>query len=164
MSFIWHLEDVNQKHLKSGLKLRLSDIDKQEWLANVHGNILCLNYRIFKEEFGREQYLTLLEPNLRRTLTKFRSGFHNLPITNRRYDEIDDRNVCPLCQSDVGDEFHYLLVCPSFEYHRNSFLPPYYNRHPNVLKFKELLTSNNKRILIKVTKLVRIIMYVFRAD
>ena len=35
LSFIWRLEDVNQKHLKSGLKLRLSDIDKQEWLANV---------------------------------------------------------------------------------------------------------------------------------
>ena len=37
---------------------------------------------------------------------------------------LSQRADCTLClSSDIGDEFHYLFVCPYFHRERNLFLP-----------------------------------------
>ena len=39
LPFIWNLDEVNPLHLKRGLKLRLSDIEMQEWATKVNENV-----------------------------------------------------------------------------------------------------------------------------
>ena len=63
--------------------------------------------------------------------------------------------------NDIGDEFHYLLVCPLFQEDRCNLLKPFYYQRPNILKFKSLMTSTNKKVLSNLAKFVNIIMNKF---
>ena len=77
----------------------------------------------------------------------------NVPIHERK---------CNLCvKNDLGDEFHYLLTCPFFKNDRKELLKPYYFTRPNIIKYKELLTSRNKMVLIKLSKFMNIIISQF---
>ena len=135
----------------------------QDWLANINENSLCINYKLFKTKFEFEEYL-LLEDQFRIPLSKFRCGSHHLPISNRRYDPIDERNLCPLCHLDTGDEYHYLLVCPGFEAQRKEFIPSYFYIRPNVVKFGKLFSLTSKIKLRKLSKFIKFILYIFRPD
>ena len=73
-----------------------------------------------------ENYLQTLHQKDAITLCKFRCRSHALPVTKGRF----DANMpyiemqCTLClSSDIGDEFHFLFVCPYFHRERNLFLP-----------------------------------------
>ena len=107
-----------QSTIKSVVKLQLSDSFKQNWNTEVQSNTLCLNYRIFKDDFKFEEYFYIMDPRNRTIFTKFRCGSHNLPIRYNRFHGTDERNYRPLCQNDIGDEYHYLLVCPAFDHIR----------------------------------------------
>ena len=97
-------------------------------------------------------------------MTKFRTGSHHLPISNQRYNAIDERNLCPLCALDTGDDFHYILICPSLETQRKIYIPSYYYNQPNISKFKSLFSKVNKSQLIKLAKFIKLILYIFRPD
>ena len=111
--------------MKSGVCMRFSDGNLQNWSAKVESSPLCINYKVFKSQIGFEHYLTALPKDLRVPFSKFRCGSHNLPISNARYLEIDERNNCNLCSEDIGDEYHYLLKCPAFSHLRSKFLTLY---------------------------------------
>ena len=117
---------------------------------------------MFKTCFGFESYLKILPDDLRISLTRFRSGSHHLPISNARYNQIDDRNTCTLCSLDIGDEFHYLFVCPGLSTQRSKYLRPFYYTNPNACKFKHLMECTDRETLIKLSKFVKNIMYIFR--
>jgi hypothetical protein len=54
--------------------------------------------------------------------------WRNIPIANRLYSK---------CTTGmIGDEFHYLFICPCKEVVeiRNKFIPNYYTNNPNVNK------------------------------
>ena len=73
-----------------------------------------------------------------------------------------DRRLCTLCISDVGDEFHYILNCKYFRSLRKLYIKPYYHKHPNTLKFSQLMNSNNKvELKKKLTKFIKIITQMF---
>ena len=77
----------------------------------------------------------------------------NIPLEERK---------CNLCEkNDIGDEFHYLFVCSHFNSDRKQFLKPYFYKRPNMIKFKELLTTKNVKLLIKLSDFVKIIMKKF---
>ena len=61
-------------------------------------------------------------------------------------------------KSDIGDEFHHLLVCNRFKLERKHFLRPYFYKSPNIIKFKELSSTENINLLIKLSSFVEIIM------
>ena len=49
---------------------------------------------------------------------------------------------CLLCnQEEIGDEYHYLFVCPHFNNKRKTYLKRYFYTHPNTVKMYELFTS-----------------------
>ena len=52
-----------------------------------------------------------------------------------------------MCNSDIGDEFHYILQCQYFKPSRKLLLWP--------------MTSKNKTVLTKLCKLIKIIEKVF---
>ena len=113
LSNVWHFPNaVNHKWLNNCLKIRLHDEYSQTWSANVFHDDKCITYRIFKEVFEFESYLTLLPERLRILFTQFRLGNTKLPIETGRWFNIDrNERYCTLCNiNDIGDEFHLLFV------------------------------------------------------
>ena len=51
---------------------------------------------------------------------------------------------CTLCSlKEIGNLYHYLLVCPEFNFARMEHINKYYYKQPNKNKFTELLNVNN---------------------
>ena len=158
---------VNQSNLmlssysfKKLITRRLCDQFVQKWYAELHSNALFFNYRIFKERFEYERYLLSLPECQAKQILKFRTLNHRLPIQKGRTQNIarEDR-VCTKCDSNsLGDEFHFIFVCPFFNNYRKDFIKPYFYRRPNTIKFKDLFTSKKKKIQQNLSKFVRIIM------
>ena len=116
MSFLWNgYEECNPTWIKLSVENRLRDIDQQNWQSEVQTNRLCLNYRILKNKTSLEDYLMLLSIEEGIQLTKFRCGNHRLPVFDNRFSDEPVPKTCTLCATgDIGDEFHYVLLCPSF--------------------------------------------------
>ena len=54
--------------------------------------------------------------------------------------------LCTLCDLNVnGDEYHYIMICPYFRQSRELYLKHYFYTRPNMLKFSQLSSSENKR-------------------
>ena len=70
-------------------------------------------------------YLQILCQNEAITLSKFICRTHRLPVNKRRFDAnvvVHDLQ-CPLYTStDIGDEFHYICLCPFFQNERNMYI------------------------------------------
>ena len=149
--------------LNKAFKLRLSDIFKQNWHTMVNDKSSCLNYRLFKQEHIFEKYLEILDPINRISFIRFRCGNSKIPIVLGRYNNRPiEESVCNLCNSgDVGDEFHYIMKCKFFETDRKNLIPQYFWRSPNVITFELLFSSHNKKLLIKLSKFIYIIVTKF---
>lgn len=118
---------------------------------------------MIKDDVSLELYLKLLPRNLWISMFKFRTDNHKFPVETGRWNDIEYRErKCTLCDSgDVGDNFHYLLICSYFKSQRNLYVDKKYFRRPNILKYKELLSSSDKITLEKLSKFVKILMNKF---
>ena len=125
--------------------------------------ILCLNYRIFKQDLYFEKYLIKLPFRYRMNLCKFRCGNHRLPVVTGRYYNIDRKSrVCTLCKSNfLGDEFHYIFECSAFNELRIKYVKRYFRIRPNTLKMNQLFTSTKLPTLINLAKFCKEIMLHF---
>ena len=134
----------------------------QEWHSSVENSSKCTNYRIFKTAFGFEDYLTKLPKDLRNAFVKFRTTNHRLPIETGRWRNIDrSLRFCTLCNKNcIGDEFHYLLECTYFDKLRKLYLHRKYFVTPNIIKFKDLLTSTSFETLNMLTIFIKKILNV----
>ena len=55
--------------------------------------------------------------------------------------ERDDR-ICHLsCNSDVGDEFHYIFNCTSLSAERIEYIPSYYTNRASAFSFFHLFST-----------------------
>ena len=61
-----------------------------------------------------------------------------------------NERICHFCNSDLGDEYHYLLACSKFNRERKQYLKPYYYKRPNVLKYHEIINSYITQLLVFV--------------
>jgi len=118
LSNIWTDQgcDFKLNWFKVSVKQRLQDQAIQDWHSNMFDSNKCLNYRIFKNKFGIEEYLINLPTKLKKSFTKFRCRNNMLPIeSGSHYNIPRAERLCKLCMSnELGDEFHYVLVCPFF--------------------------------------------------
>jgi hypothetical protein len=132
----------------------------QEWYSKIDNSSIYLNYRMFKTSFGYEPYIHILPPNLAIRLFRFRTTNNKLPVNVLRYNNIprNDR-LCALCNTcDIGDEFHYIFLCPFFKVTRNDCLSSYYITRPNALKFEQLMSKKSKKKLLKLCHLIYVIL------
>ena len=105
------------KILLDHVKIRQNDQYLQQWNSEISLSSKGKIYNIFKENFRFEKYLITLPQNIWTILLKFRTANHHLPIEIGRWNSIpiEDR-ICTLCNiNDIGDEFHYLFICPLFK-------------------------------------------------
>ena len=162
LSYYWINHDkFNVELFKHSVKLRFSDIYKQEWFSDIYRSNTCAMYRIIKNKFGFESYL-LNDYKCRITLCKLRLGNHKLPIVKGRfYNTNREERICNLCASNsIGDEFHYLFECCYFSEERSKYLKKYFIKHPNTYKMFELF--NNKKYLIKLSTFINVITSKFK--
>ena len=164
---IWLNQTQNiPNNLKLIVKNTLIDLFKQNWQKSLNDSSKGQNYSLIKDEPKLEEYLKILPRAKYLPLIKYRTANHFLPVETLRWEkdktDIDEKLDCPLCDdSSVADEFHYLLECKHFDQHRKQYLKPYYYKSPNILKYKELFTSNSTTKLIKLSNFVSVIMKQF---
>ena len=104
------------------------EINRVESKAKNTGGNKLRTYALFKQEWGYERYLDIVQGREKRILlTKFRIGICPLRIETGRYELVDSgykqvrRHIdaklryCLCCNTQrVEDEFHFLMVCPIY--------------------------------------------------
>ncbi len=155
------MEKFNE--FKTTCKKNLQDFHTVMWENNVMQSSKCYLYKNFKTALKFEEYLCKIPDDLRISFTKFRICNHKLPIERGRHLAIDRKfRICNLCDKrDLGDEFHYLFICPKFKHIRHKFLPKECLRHPSVLKFTEIMRTESMNTLKKIARFSQIIMKIF---
>ena len=159
-SNIWQTQTFKSiEWLKQSIKQTLLDQFLQDWNSSVHNSPKAFNYRIFKTDFKFEEYFNILDEQNSLLLCKFRTTNHKLPIEKGRWSNIPRENrYCELCQKkQIGDEYHYIFECTNLSEKRTSLLPKHLIERPNIIKFKNLMTSERKPILQKLCKFIRYI-------
>ena len=150
------------------VKRRFADSSTQVWRSEVDEHQLCVNYRMFKREWGMSPYLTVLPEPQRTWLTKFRTRCHNLPICQNKFTKPDaptQLKLCNLCNmNEIGDEFHYIFKCNAFSAKRKKLISPYFCERPNIIKYQELFESPDPEILYKLANFTHVVMNSFPYD
>ena len=139
------------------IKQRLENQYEQQWRNEINESSKCTLYRIFETEFKFENYLCFLPLYERKTFCKFRTCNHKLPIEVGRYTNTPRINrICIFCNNNtLCDEFHFALECSILSEVRNQFLPKYCHQRPNVLKFKNIMSSQNPNVIKKLVKYLK---------
>ena len=132
-------------------------------MSEITSKEIYYNYRMFKDVCVSEDFLQILPPKLAYTLVHFRTLTQRLPIQRGRIQNIPfDERICTNCNSEeIGDEFHYIFRCSFFAKYKKKFLLEFYYRNANAVKFRSLLLSKKKRLLINLANSVKIIMKEF---
>ena len=55
--------------------------------------------------------------------------------------------MCMYCNREIRDEFHFILICENYAESRSKYIPRYYYRNANMIKFEQLMsvTAPQKR-------------------
>ena len=133
--------------------IRLQDMYKQNWSTKLSNSSSARSYFIFKDMFLYSDYLdTIKFERWRIAFTRLRTNNHNLAIETGRWTQqpIENRR-CKMCNV-LEDEFHFLFECSLYNGLRESLLPRMYYLRPNMLKFKEIMSTSNPKLLNKLSK------------
>ena len=106
-------------------------------------------YRELKDDFSLSEYLKILQhKKYRNAISKLRLSSHRLAIESGRYTGTERQNrKCIFCTTnDIEDEFHFVLICPSYQNLRMQFIKRFYYRNPSMMKFVQLLNSTGKTL------------------
>ncbi len=137
------------------VKQRLRDQFMQTWNADVSGISRARTYKHIKTQFCSELYLSINNRKFMVALAQLRTSAHRLSVETGRWTGVPYASrKCVLCNSDIEDEYHVVLICPHYSDLRKKLLPTYYVRYPSMWKFVSLCTTNNERLLFKLSKLV----------
>ena len=137
---------------KNYIKSTLQSQFIQTWQRTLDTTSIYTIYRMVKPTFTQSPYISMLINNCTIPLARFITTNNKLPVNVLRYLDVDRRDrICTKCnQRDIGDEFHYLFICPFFTVKRNEVMPKWYRTRPNAIKFQSLFNTNNKQILLKL--------------
>jgi len=157
---IWETEIVDgQEFIKNVVKQRLLDQFTQNWFASLNNSTKALNYRIFKEKLEFEEYFNILNLSDSIKICRFRTTNHHLPVETGRWRHIERENrFCHLCNCQkLGDEYHYILECSSLFEKRKQYLPKYFLKRHNIIKFSELIKTKKRSLLHKLCNFIKYI-------
>ena len=157
-------ENLDRRHVKAVLRDRVSAIECQDWHSAVTGSGACSTYKRFKSHLRFEKYLTIMSQREATALCRYRCGNHKLPITTGRYNKVEKiERVCPLCNTKaIGDEHHYLFICPAFTQERSKYINARYLEPPGAQDIEGLFTCENPTSLSNLSQFCSIIMNSFK--
>jgi hypothetical protein len=138
---------INSKWLIKASFQKLKDIFIQKWHSEINNYSSSNLYKYIKANFVRSRYIDKLPNYLTQSLISFLTRNHHLPIETGRWRNIpSNERKCPIC-NDIGDEYHYMLICPIFKDDRKKYINANIFRRPSMLKFIELIKSENYVVL-----------------
>ena len=131
-------------------KQRLKDNYLQLWNSELDMSTRARTYRLFCN-FGYQQYLNCVTiEKYRIALSRFRVSAHRLEVESGRWHKPNkipyNERKCQLCNA-LEDEFHFLFECPLYFEIRKLYIKKYYWKHPNMIKFIQLMTTKNVNAL-----------------
>ena len=107
-----------------------------------------------KTTFSFESYLDVLSFELRPLFTKMRISSHDLRIETGRYTQgriARDERYCLVCGSrDIEDEYHFIVICPSYSTLRKKYINKKYYTRASMIKFIDLLNRTDKSTLTRL--------------
>ena len=161
---IWRTQSFpNKLWLKNAIQQKLRDIFIGEWFRTIEESRSCMTYKLIKNKFEFETYLLNTPQRYMKSMIQFRTRNHKLPVETGRWNNTPyDQRKCPLCQRDIGDEFHYIFVCNGFAQARKQSLKPKFIERPNVLLFEKIINTKNTSEYLKLCKFIKIIIDHFR--
>lgn len=131
----------------------------QDWFALIEISSSSNIYRLLKSKFEQCLYLSIMPSYYCKRFLSFRTRNHRLPVEVGRWRSIPSQErLCTYCTDDIGDEFHFVLVCKHFQEYRSKYIHSYYYRHPNILKFEQLMSTTKPKKLKKLCMFIDIIM------
>lgn len=151
--YAWYNQGVgNERLFLRNFEQKLTDIDISFWYSEVENMSRLRTYRILKARFCCESFL---QDNLFQThkqiLVKFRGGLLDFRVNTGRFESVPyDQRICPICKSEIENEYHFLLVCPYYDHLRQKFIPSYFFVYPSEIKFKMLMNLNNTQLRLKL--------------
>ena len=109
-------KSVNPDRFSPLLKIRLKDIYIAECREGVRSRTSLMLYREIKNAFEISEYLLQIKNRkYRQILSEIRLSFHQIAIGKGCHINIErNQRKCPSCTSDIGDEFHFILICPAY--------------------------------------------------
>ena len=126
------------------------DVFTQQWHARLENSTRARCYLTFAT-FKYQKYLDNLNiVKYRKSLSRLRLSSHRLEVEVGRWAKpnkipYEDRK-CQVCNV-LEEEFHVLLECPLYTDLRKVYIHRYYWRHPNMIKFIELISSEHGKTL-----------------
>ena len=134
-------------------KQRIQDNYLQLWNNDLENSSRARTYRLYCN-FRYQPYFDIIKPQkVRIAVSRFRLSAHRLGVESGRWHKPAsipyNERKCRLCDS-LEDEFHFLLECPLYSDLRKLYIKKYYWCHPNIIKFTELLSSENENVVRKL--------------
>ena len=140
MNYVFYQHQIlDKKWLQNSflpsIKNTLKDQELQKWTTQItEENQKFFYYREFATNFGLKNYFMSLPQDLWIPLCKFRTNNHKLPVevySWSYFKKTRNERICFMCEAnDIGDEYHYLMLCPAFKDLRTFYLPKYYRERP----------------------------------
>jgi hypothetical protein len=165
-SYIWQNQShINTNNIHKHIKQILLDQFKQQWHSSLNNSSKGSTYSNFKKDIMLETYLLSLPCHLRLTMLHFRTGNHRFPVETGRWKQYyvpyPERKCTLCCLNVIGDEIHYLLICPFFREYRYQYLPVKYTSNPNTNNFSELLGTKDIQTLTNLSTFMKILIRKF---
>ena len=123
----WYNQGVGSINMfKLAFKTRCYDIAMQNWHREVQDMDRLKYYKMFKTVLSSEDYFEKIKREDLSAYSNFRCN--SLPLralTGRLYENIEYSECkCLICNTDaIEDEYHFLMVCPVYNYIRRQYLP-----------------------------------------
>ena len=161
LSYLWLNQSMmDTNHAKQLIHTRIEEVALHNWYTDISTSSMCTMYRLFKKQLNFEDYLLSCNNRERISLAKYRCANSKIPVYNQIY--MYETELGTLCDLNVnGDEYHYIMICPYFRQSRELYLKHYFYTRPNMRKFSQLFSSENKRTLSRLAKLITVIMIQF---
>ena len=139
--------------------MRLLDNYKQNWQGSLNNSSVLDMFRIFKSDFGYEEYLDIHPRECRFYVSRLRLSVLPLRIQLGRYSQNNlprNERYCLCCGNvDIEDEYHFVFICPCYNTIRRKYLKCFYYVRPSVYKYHQLLRSSNRVEFINLSVYIK---------
>ena len=158
---VWLSQGVGDvTRFMSIFKVRISDHFIQNWSEQIENSTRANTYKLISV-FQFQCYLDIIKvKKIRYAFTRLRVSSHRLAIETGRWHKPDkiplENRKCQNCNT-LEDEFHFILECSLYQDLRAEYIKRYYWVRPNMPKFIELLKSENKTTINKLS------VYIFKS-
>ena len=158
---VWETQGVgNENAFLKIFKQRITDNFTSNWHSRLENSTRARSYLTFAN-FQYQKYLDILSiVKYRKSFSRLRLSSHRLAVEVGRWTKPNktpyERGKCKNCNV-LEDEFHFLFECSLYTDLRKMYISRYYWRHPNMMKFIQLLNSNHTKTLKNLS------VYIYKA-